>query len=106
VADWTGIDGIRLNLRAGWARPAASRVRGFVGLSGDYRLGAATLGAGLTRSWVAERRDRPGDTGDQAEAYLRWPVRANGHLTPHLQWLDPAHGPARWIAGARSTWTF
>jgi hypothetical protein len=107
VADWLPGARLGLNLRAGWARPEASRTSGFLGAAAQWRLRPGLIGLGYTRTRLSGHGDWQAATERQAELYLRYPlVRRLGNIAPHVQWLEPEGEEARWVGGVRSTWNF
>lgn len=107
VADWLPGARFGLNLRAGWARPEASRTRGFLGAAAQWRIRPGLIGLGYTHTRLSGHGHWQAATERQAELYLRYPlVRRLGNIAPHVQWLEPAGEEARWVGGVRSTWNF
>ena len=108
----------KLNLRIGAANDEISTAARFIALTQETPLFGQTLGLGLAKTGVSDKAktESGADMADsqQAEAYVRFELESNWHLTPSVQWIqnsgfdDSATHYAREISiySLRSSYTF
>lgn len=96
------LDNNRINLRGGVANDEVSEAAGFVALAAEHSYSKYTIGAGISRTWLADAARSPNrDDQSSAELYARYAVADNFSVSPSIQWLQNSGFDASEINYAR-----
>lgn len=100
-------DAVQLNLRLGFSEGRGEEVRQFLAIAAERPLRFGLVGAGLARSVHAPQSGPRRRQRDDAELFLRLPLRSNGgaHLTPSVQYVQGGTGGDAVIYGLRLHWS-